>query len=104
MQEELHKFERLEVWELVPPPDKEFVITLKWIYKVKLDVEKSKLDEEKEGKAVDPSYYRGSTYQKALKCCKKDLSVSKRNRTSGALVSEGFFDCSLTAFADADHA
>ncbi|GJW17413.1 retrovirus-related pol polyprotein from transposon TNT 1-94 [Tanacetum coccineum] len=37
MQEELHEFERLEVWELVPPPDKAFVITLKWIYKVKLD-------------------------------------------------------------------
>ncbi|GJZ48356.1 retrovirus-related pol polyprotein from transposon TNT 1-94 [Tanacetum coccineum] len=34
---ELHEFERLEVWELVPPPDKAFVITLKWIYKVKLD-------------------------------------------------------------------
>nr|GEX07720.1 integrase, catalytic region, zinc finger, CCHC-type, peptidase aspartic, catalytic [Tanacetum cinerariifolium] len=37
MQEELHKFERLEVWELVPRPDKVMVITLKWIYKVKLD-------------------------------------------------------------------
>nr|GFC34367.1 retrovirus-related Pol polyprotein from transposon TNT 1-94 [Tanacetum cinerariifolium] len=37
MQEELHEFERLEVWELVPRPDKVIVITLKWIYKVKLD-------------------------------------------------------------------
>ncbi|GJS29701.1 retrovirus-related pol polyprotein from transposon TNT 1-94 [Tanacetum coccineum] len=37
MQEELYEFERLKVWELVPPPDKAFVITLKWIYKVKLD-------------------------------------------------------------------
>ncbi|GJT31741.1 retrovirus-related pol polyprotein from transposon TNT 1-94 [Tanacetum coccineum] len=37
MQEELHEFEHLKVWELVPPPDKAFVITLKWIYKVKLD-------------------------------------------------------------------
>ncbi|GKF44452.1 retrovirus-related pol polyprotein from transposon TNT 1-94, partial [Tanacetum coccineum] len=37
LQEELHEFERLEVWELVPPPDKAFVISLKWIYKVKLD-------------------------------------------------------------------
>ncbi|GJU61744.1 retrovirus-related pol polyprotein from transposon TNT 1-94 [Tanacetum coccineum] len=37
MQEELYEFERLEVWELVPPPDKAFVISLKWIYKVKLD-------------------------------------------------------------------
>ncbi|GJU07811.1 retrovirus-related pol polyprotein from transposon TNT 1-94 [Tanacetum coccineum] len=37
MQEELHEFECLKVWELVPRPDKVMVITLKWIYKVKLD-------------------------------------------------------------------
>nr|GFA01323.1 hypothetical protein [Tanacetum cinerariifolium] len=37
MQEELHEFERLKVWELVTRPDKVMVITLKWIYKVKLD-------------------------------------------------------------------
>ncbi|GJS88318.1 retrovirus-related pol polyprotein from transposon TNT 1-94 [Tanacetum coccineum] len=37
MQEELHEFERLKVWELVPRPDKVIVITLKCIYKVKLD-------------------------------------------------------------------
>nr|GEY36031.1 retrovirus-related Pol polyprotein from transposon TNT 1-94 [Tanacetum cinerariifolium] len=118
MQEELNEFERLEVWELVPRADKIIVITLKWIYKVKLDelgvargyhqeegidfeesfalvarleairifltfaahmnmvvyqmdmkttflnvdtpvVEKSKLDKDKEGKANDPSHYRG---------------------------------------------
>ncbi|GJZ59379.1 retrovirus-related pol polyprotein from transposon TNT 1-94 [Tanacetum coccineum] len=37
MQEELNEFERLKVWELVPRPDKVMVITLKWIYKLKLD-------------------------------------------------------------------
>nr|GEV68731.1 hypothetical protein [Tanacetum cinerariifolium] len=37
MQEELNEFEQLEVWELVPRPDKVMFITLKWIYKVKLD-------------------------------------------------------------------
>ncbi|GJZ82302.1 retrovirus-related pol polyprotein from transposon TNT 1-94, partial [Tanacetum coccineum] len=37
MQEELNEFKRLGVWELVPHPDKVMVITLKWIYKVKLD-------------------------------------------------------------------
>ncbi|GJT14385.1 retrovirus-related pol polyprotein from transposon TNT 1-94 [Tanacetum coccineum] len=37
MQEELNEFERLEVWDLVPRLDKVMVITLKWIYKVKLD-------------------------------------------------------------------
>nr|GEX91646.1 hypothetical protein [Tanacetum cinerariifolium] len=37
IQEELNEFERLDVWELVPRPDQVMVITLKWIYKVKLD-------------------------------------------------------------------
>ncbi|GJW94056.1 retrovirus-related pol polyprotein from transposon TNT 1-94 [Tanacetum coccineum] len=35
IQKEIHEFERLEVWELVPCPDKVFLIKLKWIYKVK---------------------------------------------------------------------
>nr|GFD05745.1 retrovirus-related Pol polyprotein from transposon TNT 1-94 [Tanacetum cinerariifolium] len=37
VQEELNEFERLEVLELVPRADKVMVITLKCIYKVKLD-------------------------------------------------------------------
>ncbi|GKF12577.1 retrovirus-related pol polyprotein from transposon TNT 1-94, partial [Tanacetum coccineum] len=37
IQEELSEFECLRVWEFVPRPDKVMVITLKWIYKVKLD-------------------------------------------------------------------
>nr|GEW57526.1 retrovirus-related Pol polyprotein from transposon TNT 1-94 [Tanacetum cinerariifolium] len=37
MQEEIHEFQRLEVWELVPYPDKLLLIKLKWIYKVKTD-------------------------------------------------------------------
>ncbi|GJX20304.1 hypothetical protein Tco_0222981 [Tanacetum coccineum] len=37
IQEEIMKFKRLEVWELVPCPDKVMLIKLKWIYKVKTD-------------------------------------------------------------------
>ncbi|GJU55421.1 retrovirus-related pol polyprotein from transposon TNT 1-94 [Tanacetum coccineum] len=37
MQEEIHEFERLQVWELVSCPDKVMLIELKWIYKVKMD-------------------------------------------------------------------
>ncbi|GJT26880.1 retrovirus-related pol polyprotein from transposon TNT 1-94 [Tanacetum coccineum] len=37
MQDEIYKFDRLEVWELVPRPIYVMVIALKWIYKVKLD-------------------------------------------------------------------
>ncbi|GJX94882.1 putative ribonuclease H-like domain-containing protein [Tanacetum coccineum] len=125
MQEELNEFDHLEVWELVPRPNKVIVITLKWIYKefskgtvdptlfirrqgkdlllvqIYVDdiifalqisqshrgifinqykyaleslkkygmessdpvdtpmVEKSKLDEDTQGKAVDPTHYHG---------------------------------------------
>ncbi|GJS31695.1 retrovirus-related pol polyprotein from transposon TNT 1-94 [Tanacetum coccineum] len=166
MQEELNEFERLEVWELVPRPDKVMVITLKWIYKVKLDelggilknkarlvargyrqeegidfeesfapvarldairiflayvahmnmivyqmdvktafcakkfidpvdspmVEKSKLDEDPQGKAVDPTHYRRMVGTLMY------LTASRPDLT--------FVDSSiaLTAYVDADHA
>ncbi|GJV49577.1 retrovirus-related pol polyprotein from transposon TNT 1-94 [Tanacetum coccineum] len=35
MQEKIHEFKRLQVWELVSCPDKVMLIKLKWIYKVK---------------------------------------------------------------------
>ncbi|GJR78811.1 retrovirus-related pol polyprotein from transposon TNT 1-94 [Tanacetum coccineum] len=35
--DEIYEFDRLDVWELVPPPDCAKIIALKWIYKVKLD-------------------------------------------------------------------
>nr|GEU73041.1 copia protein [Tanacetum cinerariifolium] len=34
---EIHEFDRLQVWELVPQPDYVMIIALKWIYQVKLD-------------------------------------------------------------------
>nr|GFD28878.1 uncharacterized mitochondrial protein AtMg00810-like [Tanacetum cinerariifolium] len=58
-----------------------------------LMVEKSKLDEDKEGKSVDPSHYRGSAYRKAFTCGQKDILIPTRNRQSGSMVSKGFFDC-----------
>nr|GEX79198.1 hypothetical protein [Tanacetum cinerariifolium] len=36
-QDKIHKFDRLQVWELVPQPDCVMIVALKWIYKVKLD-------------------------------------------------------------------
>nr|GEZ84924.1 hypothetical protein [Tanacetum cinerariifolium] len=37
MQEEIHEFERLKVWELVPVLTHSLVMGLKWVYKIKLD-------------------------------------------------------------------
>nr|GEX08476.1 retrovirus-related Pol polyprotein from transposon TNT 1-94 [Tanacetum cinerariifolium] len=58
-------------------------------------VGKSILAEDKEGKVVDPSHYRvsGSAYRKALTCGQKNLSIPMRNRQSGSMAFEGFFDC-----------
>ncbi|GKC66267.1 putative ribonuclease H-like domain-containing protein [Tanacetum coccineum] len=39
MQDELHQFERLDVWELVPRPDGKNIIAVKWLWKNKSDAE-----------------------------------------------------------------
>ncbi|GJX83199.1 retrovirus-related pol polyprotein from transposon TNT 1-94 [Tanacetum coccineum] len=39
MQDELHQFQRLDVWELVPRPTNRNVIAAKWLWKNKCDVE-----------------------------------------------------------------
>ncbi|GJU47117.1 hypothetical protein Tco_1204383 [Tanacetum coccineum] len=66
-------------------------------------VEKSKLDEDKEGKAVDLSHYRGSATEKHLHAVKRIF------RYLGGTVNRGLWNSkdssiALTAFADADHA
>ncbi|GJR97164.1 putative ribonuclease H-like domain-containing protein [Tanacetum coccineum] len=95
MQEELNEFERLEVWELVSRPDKVMVITLKWIYKVKLDelggILKNKARSSKKAKIVES----------------KNSNYSEPNHTwgsnatdipsSSSLVMIGYPDCSLVS-------
>nr|GEX75573.1 retrovirus-related Pol polyprotein from transposon TNT 1-94 [Tanacetum cinerariifolium] len=111
MQEELNKFERLEVWELVPRLDKVMVITLKWIYKNYLKyriksydlvdtpmVEKFKLDEDPKGKAVDPTHYRGMVDTLMY------LTSSRPDLVYDGLWYSNDSAIALTAFADADHA
>ncbi|GJY81787.1 retrovirus-related pol polyprotein from transposon TNT 1-94 [Tanacetum coccineum] len=58
MQEEIHEFEKLQVWELVSCPDKVMLIKLKWIYKVKTNEfgkERGSLGSQPEG-FVDQEY------------------------------------------------
>nr|GEV46252.1 Gag-Pol polyprotein [Tanacetum cinerariifolium] len=86
MQEEIHEFERLEVWELVPRPDKVMVITLKWIYKVKLDELGGILKNKARLVARGYRQEEGIDFEASFAPYPKDSSVA------------------LTAFADADHA
>ncbi|GKC93403.1 gag-pol polyprotein, partial [Tanacetum coccineum] len=39
MQDEMHQFKRLDVWELVPRPDGKNIIAVKWLWKNKSDAE-----------------------------------------------------------------
>ncbi|GJY26955.1 retrovirus-related pol polyprotein from transposon TNT 1-94 [Tanacetum coccineum] len=66
-------------------------------------VEKSKLDEDKEGEAIDPSHYRGSAYRKALKCGKRIFRYLKGTVNRGLWYLKDS-SIALTTFADADHA
>ncbi|GJT24257.1 integrase, catalytic region, zinc finger, CCHC-type containing protein [Tanacetum coccineum] len=57
MQEEIHEFERLDVWILVPCPDNILIIPLKWIFKIKLD-ESWRLLKKKEQTRIVAKGYR----------------------------------------------
>nr|GEX23474.1 ribonuclease H-like domain-containing protein [Tanacetum cinerariifolium] len=114
MQEEIHKFDRLQVWKLVPPLDCATIITLKWIYKVKLDeygnvlknkarmekcdhvdtpmMERSKLDEDLSGILIDQTNYQSMIGSLMY------LTASRPN-----LVFDDTA-IALTAYADVDHA
>nr|GEY74607.1 hypothetical protein [Tanacetum cinerariifolium] len=70
-------------------------------------VEKSKLDEDKKGKAVDPSHYRGMIDTLLyLTASKPDLkfAICMYARYQARPTEKHDFSVALTAFADADHA
>nr|GEW72270.1 copia protein [Tanacetum cinerariifolium] len=66
-------------------------------------VEKSKLDEDKEGKAIDPSHYRGLAYQKAYTCSKKDLLIPTWNYLSGSMKSAIALCCNNVQHSRSKH-
>ncbi|GJY56567.1 retrovirus-related pol polyprotein from transposon TNT 1-94 [Tanacetum coccineum] len=66
-------------------------------------VEKSKLDEDKEGKAVDPSHYRARPTEKHLHAVKRVFRYLKGTVNRGLWYLKDS-SIALTTFADADHA
>nr|GEX19360.1 hypothetical protein [Tanacetum cinerariifolium] len=66
-------------------------------------VEKSKLNKDKEEKAIDPSYYRGLAYRKALTCGKKIFRYLRGTVNRGLWYPKDS-SIALTTFADADYA
>ncbi|GKE07245.1 hypothetical protein Tco_1399263, partial [Tanacetum coccineum] len=125
MQEELHEFERLEVWELVPRPDKspkdiflnQSKYSLESLKKYEMKscdpvdtpiVEKSKLDEDTQGKVVDPTHYRSMAWptEKHLYAVKRIFRYLRGTINRGLWYSKDS-TIALTAFAggeDDDHA
>nr|GEU85184.1 Gag-Pol polyprotein [Tanacetum cinerariifolium] len=85
MQEEIHKSDWLQVWELVPKPDCVMITALKWIDKVKLDEYGDVLKNKARSPNTRLSSEEGSLWSKV---------GSKGVETAMA----------LTAYADADHA
>nr|GEV66696.1 retrovirus-related Pol polyprotein from transposon TNT 1-94 [Tanacetum cinerariifolium] len=121
MQEEIHEFKRLKVWELVPCLDNVFLIKLKWIYKVKTDesggVLKNKAQlvaqgfRQEEGIDFKESFASvariGAIHIFVANAAHKNIMIYqidiKTTFLNGELKEEDT-DMLLTAYADADHA
>ncbi|GJY90211.1 retrovirus-related pol polyprotein from transposon TNT 1-94 [Tanacetum coccineum] len=109
--------------ELVPPPDKAFVITLKWIYKVKLDELGGFEKQGSVGRRVDisigveripnwmrikkreslPHGYQARPSEKHLNAAKGSFGIKRKHVHRGLCIPKDS-SIALTAFADADHA
>ncbi|GJS95936.1 retrovirus-related pol polyprotein from transposon TNT 1-94 [Tanacetum coccineum] len=129
MQEELHQFDRLQVWELVDKPFGKNVIKLKWLWKNKKDEDQTVIRNkarlvakgyaQEEGidfeesfapvAAVDASCMfivqdiKQDRPEKHLKRGSKDLSILRCTFNMGLWYPKGS-GFELTAFLDADHA
>ncbi|GJZ36057.1 hypothetical protein Tco_0581874 [Tanacetum coccineum] len=95
MQDEIHEFDRLKVWEQVPRPDYVMVIGLKWIYKVKLDEYGDVLK--------NKARYQAKPTKKHLEAIKRIFRYLKGSINMGLWYPKDNA-MSLTAYADADHA
>ncbi|GJX63035.1 hypothetical protein Tco_0295935 [Tanacetum coccineum] len=92
---ELHEFKHLEIWELVPRPDQVMIITLKWIYKVKLDelggVLKNKANQGAKGKWRGwNAKYVSRNAENASRRIRRVMVVSLQN-IRGSHMSRRFF-------------
>ncbi|GJV34916.1 integrase, catalytic region, zinc finger, CCHC-type containing protein [Tanacetum coccineum] len=73
MQDELHQFKRLDVWELVPQPDGKNIIAVKWLWKNKSDAENivirnksrlvTKVYKQEEGIDFEESFALGARFE-----------------------------------------
>ncbi|GJW65636.1 retrovirus-related pol polyprotein from transposon TNT 1-94 [Tanacetum coccineum] len=121
--QELNKFERLEVWELVRRPNRVMIITLKWIYKVKLDEVRGVLKNKARLVARGYCQEEGIDFEESLALVTRLEAIRifiaftalmnmivyqmdvKTAFLNGILREEVYDSCiALTAFADADHA
>nr|GFA56176.1 hypothetical protein [Tanacetum cinerariifolium] len=96
MQEELLQFKRLDVWVLVPSPDNISPLTLKWIFKNKLDEDNQSLETSLDG-----------SYQDILGiCAPKSFTVFQMDVKTAFLhysLKEDVYVCQPKGFIDADH-
>ncbi|GJW63991.1 retrovirus-related pol polyprotein from transposon TNT 1-94 [Tanacetum coccineum] len=123
MQEEIHEFERLQVWEFVPCPEKVLLIKLRWIYKVKTDEfgevlknnarlvaqgfrQEERIDFEESFAPVSrikAIRIFAKPTEKHLQALKRIFQYLKGTINMGLWYSKDT-NMSLTAYADADHA
>nr|GEZ89631.1 Gag-Pol polyprotein [Tanacetum cinerariifolium] len=95
MQDEIHEFDRLQVWELVPQPDCVMINALKWIYKVKLDEYGDVLK--------NKARYQALPTKKHLEALKWVFRYLRGTINWGLWYLKDTA-MALTAYADADHA
>ncbi|GJZ14005.1 retrovirus-related pol polyprotein from transposon TNT 1-94 [Tanacetum coccineum] len=114
MQDEIHEFDRLQVWELVAQPYCVMIIALKWIYKVKLDEYGDVLKNKARLVAKGYRQEEGIDFKESFApvarieaICIFIANAASKNMTIYQMDGLWYLKdtaMALTAYADADHA
>ncbi|GKD70816.1 retrovirus-related pol polyprotein from transposon TNT 1-94 [Tanacetum coccineum] len=120
MQDEIHEFDRLQVWELVPQPDCVMIIALKWIYKVKFDEYGDVLKNKARLVAKEYRQEEGIDFEESFApvACTKAIRIFIANAASknmtiyqmdvktaflNGVLKEEVYVCQPEGFVDPDH-
>nr|GEU44102.1 hypothetical protein [Tanacetum cinerariifolium] len=96
MQEELHQFDRLQVWELVDKPFGKLIIRLKWLWKNKKDEDQTVI--RNKARLVAKGYAQEEAH-KSFPIYQKDIKTTFLN----GLQKEEVYVAQPDGFVDPDH-
>ncbi|GKD67860.1 retrovirus-related pol polyprotein from transposon TNT 1-94, partial [Tanacetum coccineum] len=105
MQDELHQFERLDVWKLVPRPNGKNIIAVKWLWKNKSDAENIVIRNKSRLVVKGYNQEKGIDFEESFAAVHKNITIFQMDVKTAFLngpLKEEFYVSQPDGFFDPD--